>query len=221
MSNTKHRGSAGKGYYIALILCAVAIGISGYLYYRNSNSGDQLQHPDETAGALTPSGGDVQVVATQPRPPISGGSVTPTQPETRKPGKTKIPVSGSTVAAYAMDCLSYNPTTRDWRTHNGIDIAAEAGTQVTAAADGTVYTTYEDDTMGMTVVIRHDGGYTTVYSSLDKALSVAPGDAVKLGDAIGCVGSSALLESALGEHVHFSVSCNGTPVDPMTFLEQG
>ena len=60
-----------------------------------------------------------------------------------------------------MDCLSYNETTRDWRVHNGVDIAAEEGTPVMAAADGQVYTVYEDETMGTTVVIRHEDGYTT------------------------------------------------------------
>ena len=117
-----------------------------------------------------------------------------------------------------MDCLSYNPTTRDWRVHDGMDIAAEAGTAVCAAADGTVYTTYTDDTMGTTVVIRHDGGYVTVYSSLDSALSVAAGDTVTLGQTIGTVGNTALLESAIGDHLHFSVSCNDKSVDPAQFL---
>ena len=119
-----------------------------------------------------------------------------------------------------MDSLSYNQTTRDWRVHNGIDIAAEAGTPVCAAADGTVYTVYEDETMGMTVVIRHDGGYTTQYASLAQEVSVAPGDTVALGQTIGCVGQTALMESAIGDHVHFSVSCNGEVVDPAQFLSQ-
>ena len=130
-----------------------------------------------------------------------------------------MPVSGETVAGYAMDCLSYNATTRDWRVHNGIDIAAEAGTPVLAAADGTVYTTYEDDTMGSTVVIHHTDGYVTVYSSLDSSLLVSPGDVVTMGQQIGVVGNTALLESAIGDHVHFSVSCNDKSVDPSTFLE--
>ena len=124
------------------------------------------------------------------------------------------------VAVYAMDALGYNATTRDWRTHNGVDIAAEEGAKVCAAAAGTVYTVYEDETMGKTVVIRHDGGYVTQYSSLAEEVSVNPGDTVTVGQQIGSVGNSALLESAIGAHVHFSVSCNDTPVDPVAFLQQ-
>ncbi len=223
MKSNKTTGSSfsGKGYYIALILCAVAIGISGYLYYRNA-SGDepQLANPTLDAGATAPND-DVQAVATQPTLGNPNNHVpSPTQPS-RQPLKTGMPVSGQTVAGYAMDCLSYNPTTRDWRVHNGIDIAADAGTTVCAAADGTVYTTYEDDTMGMTVVIRHADGYVTKYSSLSKELKVSAGDEVKLGQAIATVGNTALLESAVGDHVHFSVACNDVPMDPMAFFKLG
>ena len=218
MSNKKFSGSiSGKGYYIALILCAVAIGISGYLYYQNANEPDpQLQD------ATLP---NQQVDATLDptlQPTVQGNEQTaPTQPtQQNKTMKTAAPVAGQTVAGYAMDCLSYNQTTRDWRTHNGIDIAAEAGTKVCAAAAGTVYTVYEDDTMGTTVVLRHDNGYMTRYASLDSQVCVAPGDSVSLGQQLGCVGSSALLESAIGDHVHFSVTCNDSPVDPEVFLKQ-
>ena len=120
---------------------------------------------------------------------------------------------------YAMDCLCYNPTTRDWRTHNGMDFAAEAGTPVVAAADGTVYTIYQDETMGTTVVIRHEDGYVTTYSSLSTDVQVSVGQAVELGQTIGTVGTTALLETALGDHVHFSVTCNGQNVDPEGFFD--
>ena len=93
-------------------------------------------------------------------------------------------------------------------------------TKVCAAADGEVCTVYEDETMGMTVVIRHAGGYVTKYASLAEEVSVAPGDKVQLGQAIGTVGTSALLENAVGEHVHFSVTCNDKAVDPAEFLKQ-
>ena len=98
------------------------------------------------------------------------------------------------------------------------DIAAEAGTTVCAAAEGTVYTTYVDDTMGTTVVIRHQDGYVTTYSSLDGNLLVQPGATVSLGQAIGTVGNTALVENALGDHLHFSVTCNDKPMDPVEFL---
>ena len=210
------RSFSGKGYYIALILCAVAIGITGYLYYQNAEDADpQLQKPTADAVATLP-GGDVQVIATTPT--TGGTNPAPTVPTTPGKLKTGMPLAGQTVMGYAMDCLSYNPTTRDWRAHDGLDIAAEAGTPVCAAADGTVYTVYEDDTMGMTVVIRHDGGYVTRYSSLAQEVSVAPGDHVSLGQTIGTVGATALLETALGEHVHFSVMQADRSVDPAEFL---
>ena len=120
-----------------------------------------------------------------------------------------------------MDCLSYNETTRDWRVHNGIDIAAEAGTTVCAAAPGTVYTVFKDDTMGYTVVIRHEGGYATQYASLAENVTVEAGDVVKMGDAIGTVANTALLESAQGDHLHFSVTYNDQPMNPAAFLAMG
>ena len=222
MSNRKFGGSAnGKGYYIALILCAVAIGISGYLYYRNANNDTQLSGQDATVSATVPEGDqDIQVVATQPQPSAASTPGATEASAPRKPLKTASPIEGETISVFAMDTLSYNQTTRDWRVHNGIDIAAEEGTPVCAAADGTVYTVYEDDTMGMTVVIRHDGDYATQYSSLGAEVLVEPGDTVELGQAIGCAGQSALLESAIGSHVHFSVSCDGEPIDPVEFLSQ-
>ncbi len=218
MKSNKNTGNgiSGKGYYIALILCAIAIGISGYMYYQTNND-PQLNGPTLDANA-TAGNDDVQAGATQPNLNNQGNNDAPSPTLPQKPIKTTMPVSGNTVAQYAMDCLSYNPTTRDWRVHNGIDIAAEAGTTVCAAADGTVYTAYEDDTMGTTVVIRHDNGYVTKYSSLGKQLSVSPGDTVKMGDAIGVIGNTALLESAVGDHVHFSVTHNDAPMDPMAFL---
>ena len=132
--------------------------------------------------------------------------------------KTAAPVEGEAVAEYAMDCLSYNATTRDWRVHAGMDLAAEAGTEVKAAADGEVYTVYQDEQMGTTVVIRHQDGYTTHYSSLSEDVSVKAGDKVKLGQKIGTVGCTAIMESALPDHVCFRVTLDGETIDPVEFL---
>ena len=72
--------------------------------------------------------------------------------------------------------------------------------------------------MGTTVIITHEDGYETHYSSLAGDVVVKKGDNVILGQAIGCVGSSALLESALGDHLHFTVIRNGESMDPADFF---
>jgi murein DD-endopeptidase MepM/ murein hydrolase activator NlpD len=190
----------------------VAIGISGYLYYRNADQTTDANAPviqQEPTQQQLPVSGTQPILGTEPAPTV-----------TTKPMATAYPVEGQTVAAYAMEQLGYNPTTRDWRVHNGMDIAAPAGTAVCAAADGTVYTVYEDETMGHTVVVRHENGFVTCYASLAPEVAVKTGETVTLGQPLGAVGSSALLEYAIGEHVHFSVTCNGTPVDPVAFLNQ-
>ncbi len=211
----------GKGYYIALVLCAVAIGITGYLYYRNQNE-PSGERPDPIASATQPSDNtDVPTIITTPGDDATSSVTDTPNPGEQKRGLGKItcPLAGETVAEYTMETLSYNPTTRDWRVHDGIDIAAEAGTDVCAAADGTVYTVYEDETLGTTVVIRHEGGYVTKYSSLDANVCVQAGQSVSSGEVIGKVGCTALLETAIGDHIHFSVSCNGELVDPHVFLK--
>ena len=214
MSKRKFSGSVnGKGYYIALILCAVAIGISGYLYYANQSAKDASADSQAELVGATDGVGTVATGPSQTQEPTG----TQQAPDTR-PAKRTAPVSGETVSGYAMDALSYNQTTRDWRTHNGIDIAAEAGTPVCAAAEGSVYAVYEDETLGTTVVIHHEGGYTTSYSSLDQEVTVKAGDQVSAGQTIGAVGNTALLENAIGDHLHFAVSCGNEPVDPESFL---
>ena len=220
MSNNHNtgRGIYGRGYYIALVLCAAAIGITSYVLYRNT--GDSAGEPDaiQVSAPLETQDGDLAVIATQGREDTSVQTLQPTEVQVLQ---TTSPVAGQEVFGYSMEALSYNQTTRDWRTHNGVDIAAEAGTEVVAAADGEVYTVYEDETLGTTVVIRHQGGYTTHYSSLSQDPTVKPGDLVTMGQVIGTVGSTALVETVLGPHVHFSVTYRDQPMDPAEFLSLG
>ena len=210
MSDNKNgRGFGGKGYYIALVLCAAAIGITSYVYYAGRE--DPAVQTANLPASIT---GTVSLPTASTAPAGTDGTTEATA------GKlaTCAPVEGEVLSPYAMEVLSYNQTTRDWRIHNGVDLAAAAGTPVMAAADGQVYTVYEDDQLGMTVVIRHEGGYTTRYSSLDAGVAVSAGQNVTMGQTIGAVGTSALMENALGHHVHFAVSRNDESVDPMDFL---
>ena len=209
MSDNKHSRLGGRGYYIALGLCAAAIGIMSYVYYAGQSEPavQTANAPASIVDTVTPA-----TAGTSPAP-----STDATEPTAGKLA-ARAPVQGEVLSGYAMEVLSYNQTTRDWRVHNGVDFAAAAGTPVTAAAAGQVYTVYEDDQMGMTVVIRHEGGYTTRYSSLSADVAVSAGQDVALGQTIGTVGTTALMENALGDHVHFTVLKDDRLVDPMEFL---
>lgn len=222
MSDNKRNGKSGKGYYIALILCAAAIGITSYVYQRNTKAIQEvaLQETDAaTVPVVIAETEDVPAIATTPKSTTATTPPATTAAETAL--KTMSPVTGEAIVGYSMEALSYNQTTRDWRVHNGVDIAAEAGTPVCAAADGEVYTVYEDDSLGHTVVIRHNGGYTTRYSSLSEDVQVKAGDTVTMGAVIGYVSDSALVETTLGSHVHFSVSYQDSLMDPAVFLTLG
>ena len=219
MSDNKRTGGmGGKGYYIALILCAAAIGVMGFLYYRNANEAEPVLQTEEPVQTISPVSGTEYVPVIAPEASEEVSATLGTEEAVNTTLQTTWPVSGVEVYGYSMETLSYNETTRDWRVHDGLDIAADAGTEVVAAADGEVYTIYEDDTMGVTVVIRHTGGYTTKYSSLSEVLSVSVGDKVSMGQVIGTVGDTALVETVLGPHVHFSVTYQDAQMDPAEFL---
>ena len=127
------------------------------------------------------------------------------------------PLAGETVAVFSVDRLVYDATLGDWRTHDGVDIQAAAGTEVTAASAGIVLSAEEDGRMGVTVTVDHRNGYVTTYASLQEA-SVLAGDEIPAGAPIGTVGNTSLTEAGLGAHLHFSVSKDGEPLDPLAFL---
>ena len=128
------------------------------------------------------------------------------------------PLEGETVAAFSPDALVYSETLGDWRTHSGVDIAAENGTPVLAACAGRVLFAGEDDLMGTTVVLDHGGGCETVYANLAPVPPVEAGQEVAAGQQIGAVGASALSEAAMVPHLHFAVRQDGENADPEKFL---
>ncbi|MBR1496427.1 MAG: M23 family metallopeptidase, partial [Oscillospiraceae bacterium] len=128
------------------------------------------------------------------------------------------PVTGELETGYAMASLIYDSTMRDWRTHDGLDIAAPIGTQVHAAANGTVASVYSDERYGVTVTLRHSGGLSSTYANLAATPTVSEGQEVAVGQVIGAVGDTALCEVGAASHLHFSMSRDGVSVDPTEFM---
>lgn len=205
-----------KGYYIVLLLCAAAVGTSGYFLLTKSPAS-----PAETAviAAVSTPSVPASTAPTEPFIPTSSATEETSSPSTQAPRlETAPPVDGEELTAFSADRLAYNVTTRDWRTHEGIDIAVPLNEAVCAAADGTVYTIYSDKSLGMTVVVQHSGGYTTHYSNLNEEVDVVVGQNVSAGDVLGTVGQTATIETATASHLHFAVYKNNVPVDPAEFF---
>lgn len=202
----------GRGFYIALVLCLAAIGVAGYLTL--VQQAKVVEKDKETP-----------VIQQEPVEDISRAQAPQPEPiqETLNPQELLpqvcSPLDGTTVTVFSMTELLYDETMADWRTHDGIDIKAEEGDAVKTAADGTVKEVRYDDLMGVTVIISHEDGYETQYSCLQQEPPVEQGKAVKAGDIIGLVGSTAAAEADVGPHLHFSVSKDGKVIDPSEYVQ--
>ncbi len=108
------------------------------------------------------------------------------------------------------DPLNYNEGN-----HKGIDIAADYGQAIVAAADGTVILSDWYSGYGKAVVIDHGRGITTVYGHSNELL-VSEGKKVKKGDLIARVGSTG---RSTGPHLHFEIRINGEAVNPLKYLD--
>ncbi len=205
-----------RALYIALALCVVAAGVTGYLVTHR-------EAPAQQASSNQP--------VTQAKPPV----VTPVKPDLpaqEEPEEEEPPVEaaaqllpqvvspldGTTVTVFSMSELLYDETMADWRTHEGLDIQAAEGDAVKTAAAGEVTSVTQDELMGTTVCITHSGGYVTKYSSLQENPPISQGQQLAAGDIVGYVGTAAA-EASMGPHLHFSVEKDGTLIDPKEYVK--
>lgn len=105
--------------------------------------------------------------------------------------------------------------------HNGVDIANRAWTPIVAARSGIVSEAGWCSGYGYCVKIRHDGGIQTIYGHLIDQPVVAVREEVVAGQLIGYMGSTYDARGggySTGVHLHFTITVNGSAVDPLKFL---
>ena len=222
------------GFYIAICCCVVAIGVAGFLAEdeaaptnisavveeTNPPISDEANNEDFSVADIA----ELDLIPTQipeippvaeyeiDNPDIAPVSITVNAEESCKFSK---PLADMTVLyGYVTDTLIYNEAYGDWRTHNGMDIAAPLGCSVNAVATGTVIDVL-DTSYGKTVKIEHTDGFVSSYSQLAE-VSVKVGDNVDSGAVIGTVGES-IGENVKEPHLHYELYKNEKCVNPQEY----
>ena len=101
-----------------------------------------------------------------------------------------------------------------YESHNGADIGAARGSAVLAAKSGRVIQAGWNGGYGISVMIAHDDGITTLYGHMD-GCSVSVGQTVSQGETIGICGNTG---NSSGAHIHYTMYKNGGTIDPLPYL---
>lgn len=139
---------------------------------------------------------------------------------TGEPFKNPVLAGALLTQGFGCTALALEPVSLDCpggHVHQGLDLAAPAGTELRAAAAGRAMVLRDPGGFGTFVVVRHDDHLSTIYGHLSVA-RVRDGQRVAAGDVIGEVGSSG---NSTGPHLHFQVDLDGIPVDPTPYLKEG
>ena len=148
-------------------------------------------------------------------PPTTRPSGTDTTPSNEVPSS-----SGwvSPVKSYSLTSpfgMRKHPILGYERMHNGVDMAAPAGTPIYAAKSGKVTTaSYQSGGAGNYVSINHGDGFSSIYMHMTRYI-VSKGQYVEAGQVIGYVGSTGI---STGNHLHFGISYKGEYVNPMRYI---
>ena len=134
-----------------------------------------------------------------------GGASGPAGPIRRGSGRFIWPVNGPVTSPFGQ---------RWGRLHAGVDISAPSGTPIRAAASGRVVLLGPTGGYGNYVCVGHGGGISTCYAHLSR-FGTSSGASVSQGQVIGAVGCTG---RCFGDHLHFEVRVNGSPVDPLGYL---
>lgn len=158
----------------------------------------------------------------KPEPPAPKAEPEETPAEVRDPVLAAVrqdlgleesltPVMGILTSGYGV---RVHPIDGETKMHDGVDLAAEEGTEIRAFSDGVVDYIGESKAYGMYLQLRHDNGVTTFYAHCS-ALCVQKGQRVKMGDVVARVGNTGV---STGPHLHLEMKKDGEFLDPQPYV---
>lgn len=151
--------------------------------------------------------------------PLEDGTIAYFTPDGKRIRRTflRSPIAVSSVSS-PFSKSRFHPILNVWRAHTGVDYAAAIGTPVHATARGRVASIGWNGGYGKTIVLQHEGPYSTLYGHLSRyRRDLKVGSHVEQDELIGYVGQTGL---ATGPHLHYEFRVNGEHRDPLAFRPQ-
>ena len=128
------------------------------------------------------------------------------------------PVRGSVLIDYSMDATTYFATLEQYKCSPGIVLQSEVSTPVYAPAAARVLEVGSNEELGNYVTLDLGNDYTAICGQL-KEIPVAVNDYVDEGSLLGYVAEPTKYYSVEGPNVYFELTCGGSPVDPLDYME--
>jgi murein DD-endopeptidase MepM/ murein hydrolase activator NlpD len=233
----------GKGFYIALGVCLVAIGAAAWTTYDSVVKFQAPTAEESGISAGTPSSRTTQQAGTNvsgvkddrnssaasskkeevSSAPVSSApeaaSSQTSQPANTEPTLCIFPVGKTVTKEFSGTDPVYSLTFNDWRVHEGVDLSAAVGDVVRSITGGVVKEVYDDPILGKTIIIEHTPGFEAYYCGLGETTLVNKGDSVKMAQEIGSV-KSVPGEIVEETHLHLGVKKDGKWINPLDVLEK-
>lgn len=129
------------------------------------------------------------------------------------PGKLLCPIHGAPIIQkFGPTGFALEPAYDGYlHFHTGVDLLADYGTPIVAAAGGKVTAVGFAPYFGLRVEITDSYGLVEIYAHMESA-SAAVGESIQQGQGVGTVGSTGL---SIGAHLHLQLQVGGLPTDPL------
>jgi Peptidase family M23/Transglycosylase SLT domain/NlpC/P60 family len=132
-------------------------------------------------------------------------------------GDWRVPFVDTSYTISSGFGIRLHPVRQVWALHNGVDLAAPA-TAVVAASTGSVTAAGWDTAFGNRIIIDHGKGVSTLYGHLAQIdPTIRVGESVRIGQPLGMEGATGY---ATGIHLHFTITIDGTDIDPVPFMHE-
>ncbi len=223
---------AGKGFYIVLAACIVAVGVAAFSAVNTISSVEDKLTSSKPQSIVSNTEDVAQTVSDVKNEQSSSNVLSSEKTESKTPPPSSVadtssaktdefyftlPIKNGSIGKLFSDTeLQYSKTHGDRRLHLGVDIVADKGAEVVSAASGKVTNVTTDALWGKMVVIDHGHGIVAYYCGLENP-TVSKNDTVKAGVKIGELGTVPC-ECADATHLHIAVTREGKYISPLDII---